>query len=261
MKCYLPMLARKPRVTTFLGRTVLRRCFARKVPTRAGARRQPQRAERAPTAAFPSEGAPGGEQSTRPARQVQDRQLCTPNFIHFARFDGRPVIRVLECIYAVKLKPTVISTMELRISEPTSWIRHWFLLLCHNVNIFGINNVLIDLHPVVPKESSSVSPAPLRSARCQKCPSSPAERSQVRGKHRLSGHSLCPTVTLAAPSRSGQSGGAQGAEGGCSGTPRAAAATTTRREGKDSASWAEVLLQSCVCLIAPEFTSHQKMPR
>lgn len=75
--------------------------------------------------------------------------------------------------------------MELRISEPTSWIRHWFLLLCHNVNIFGINNVLIDLHPVVPKESSSVFPAPLRSVRCPKYPSSPAERSKISAKHHL----------------------------------------------------------------------------
>lgn len=79
----------------------------------------------------------------------------------------------------VRLKPTVIPTMELRISEPTSWIRHWFLLLCHNVNIFGINNALIDLHPVVPKESASVFPAPLRSVHCLKYPSYPAERKRL----------------------------------------------------------------------------------
>lgn len=116
----------------------------------------------------------------------------TQNFIHFCRFGAGPV-RILGCIYVVKLKPTLISTMELRISEPTSWIKHWFLLLCHNVNIFGINNVLIDLHPVVPKESASAFPTPLRSARCPRCPSCPAGREGVvRASARLPSSQLQP---------------------------------------------------------------------
>lgn len=174
MKFYLPTPAGKTSVTTFLGRTVLKRCFARKVPTLPWACRQdpvsagtppPRRSlQRAPSAA--------SRAPVLPSRSWTDTQLRTQNFSHCSRFDARPIIIVLECIYVVKLKPTVTSTMELRISEPTSWIRHWFLLLCHNVNIFGINNVLIDLHPVVPKESSSVFPTPLHSVHCQKCPSS-----------------------------------------------------------------------------------------
>lgn len=61
-------------------------------------------------------GLPPGEQS---ARAAQQQAALTQDFIHFCRLGAGPV-RVLGCIYVVQLKPTVISTMELRISEPTS---------------------------------------------------------------------------------------------------------------------------------------------
>lgn len=201
MKFYLPTRARQPVLTTFLGRTRLRWCFARKEPTSWACRQDPVSTAPPSSAVFPAEHTPCmvSRAPVLPGSSRTDTQLCTWNFICFSRFDARPIIVVLKCIYVVKLKPTVILAMELRISEPASWIRHWFLLLCHNVNIFGINNTFIDLHPVVPKESSSVFPAPLHSVHCQKYPSSPVERSKVSGANDEASRPCWSSVVLFVP--------------------------------------------------------------
>lgn len=91
MKFYLPTPARKSSVTTFLGRTVLKRCFARKVPTLPWACRQGPASTGGPSAVvFPSRA------PILPGRSRTETQLCAQDFTHFSRFDARPVIIVLE---------------------------------------------------------------------------------------------------------------------------------------------------------------------